>query len=103
MHHATRPLTGLSRRQFLRHSVLVAGAGLVAVACQQAPTPAASGATAPGVAKPTTAPAAAAAGTPTRGGVLTWAQWDKNDLLEPASASGAAALEVIGAMTDTLI
>jgi peptide/nickel transport system substrate-binding protein len=120
------PSRGLSRRQLLRRSLIVAGAGLVAVACGPASTPGGPAATSGGpaatepkpgaqptaappviqpttaAAKPTTAPAAAA-NAPVRGGVLTWAQWDKNDALEPAAASGASALEVIGAALDTVV
>ena len=68
-----------TRREFLRRSALGAAA-LGLAACSQA-VPAAS-----------SAPAASAAGTPQpkRGGVLTWAQWDANTLIDPANPSGSA-------------
>src|SRR5438046_10764197 len=81
-----------TRREFLRRSALGAAA-LGLAACSQA-VPAAS-----------SAPAASAAGTPQpkRGGVLTWAQWDANTLIDPANPSGSASLEIIGNVLDPLI
>ena len=38
-----------------------------------------------------------------RGGTVTWAQWDKNDDLDPATPTGAASLEILGNVLDTLI
>src|SRR5262249_19622674 len=54
---------------------------------------------------PAAAPTAAAkpAGAPRPGGTLTWGQWDRNDILDPATASGASAIEVIGQVLDTLV
>lgn len=69
---------------------------------------------APAAAKPTAAPAAAAkptaapkpaaaAGNQKRGGTLTWGQWDSNEGLDPATPSGASALEVLTNMLDGLV
>src|SRR5579872_347227 len=118
--------TGLGRREFIRQAALVASAGLATIACGPSrATTTATAAPAPtsappvvgtsgqaaqptNAANPTAPPAAAggaaaAAGTPVRGGVLTWAQWDLNDSIEPANASGASALEIIGAVTDSIV
>ena len=82
-----------TRREFLRRSALGAAA-LGLAACSQA-VPTASGAPA----------AATATGTPQpkRGGVLTWAQWDANTLIDPANPSGSASLEIIGNVLDPVI
>lgn len=110
-------MAALGRRQFVRQAVLVTGAGLAALACGPRPAPAAAtvapaGTSAPPVIGATSqaplAPAAAmapttAGATPVRGGVLTWAQWDMNDSIDPPNASGAAALEIIGALTDSVV
>jgi peptide/nickel transport system substrate-binding protein len=91
-----------NRRAFLIGSAALIGgiaAGVLAAACAQ-PAPSTPAATA--APKPT-ADAKPAAGTPKRGGTLTWAQWDKNDSLDPATASGASALEVIGQVLDSLV
>src|SRR5205823_5861450 len=80
----------------LRRSAI--GAAAVGLA---ACVPAATGptATAAGTAKATVAPAL----QPRRGGVLTWAQWDANTLIDPANPSGSASLEIIGNVLDPLI
>jgi len=113
----------LRRRALLRHAVLagalVSLSGLAA-ACQQgapaaapaiAPSPAAPGAakpaaTAPAAGAATTAPAAPAAAakdSPRRGGTLTWGLWDRTDDIDPATTSGAAALEVLTNILEPLI
>jgi peptide/nickel transport system substrate-binding protein len=84
------------RRQFLLRSIggiAVAGIGVLAAACQSS-SPASSA---------QTGPAAASAGAPKRGGSLTWAVWDKIDDIDPATLSGAAALEVVNNILDPLI
>ena len=74
------------RREFLRRSALAA-ASVAIFAC------------APGA----TAPAAKASLTPTKGGTLTWGQWDKIDSIDPALTTGAAAGEIAQNILDTLI
>ncbi len=74
------------RREFLRRSALAA-ASVAIYAC-------APGATVPG---------AKAALTPTKGGLLTWGQWDKIDSIDPALTTGAAAGEIAQNILDTLI
>jgi len=74
------------RREFLRRSALAA-ASVAIYAC-------APGATVPG---------AKAALTPTKGGTLTWGQWDKIDSIDPALTTGAAAGEIAQNILDTLI
>jgi peptide/nickel transport system substrate-binding protein len=102
----------LTRRAFITRSTLVVGGigiGVLVAACAPAAPPAAS-------ARPTTVPAAAsaaaptavaaqpaAAGTPRSGGTLSWGQWDRNDIVDPAVASGASAIEIIGQVLDTLV
>lgn len=78
----------VSRRRFVTQSALIAGGvamGVLAAACMPAAPP-----------KP-------AAANPRPGGTLTWGQWDNNDSLDPATASGAAALEIIGQVLDSLL
>ena len=71
----------LTRRTLLlRTTTLAAGLGLL-VGC---------GPSAPGAPTLATTPS-----TATKGGTLTWGQWDKNDDVDPALSSGAAALEVV--------
>ena len=87
-----------TRRQFMTVGVgglAVAGLGVL-VACQPAPpTPE------PG---PTSASSvSSAAAQPRRGGTLTWALWDKIDDIDPATPTGASALEVINNIVDPLI
>lgn len=84
----------LSRRQLLA-GFSVLGASLLASACQSA---------SPG-GGPTTAPAAGQtlAGTPKRGGTLTWGVWDKIDDIDPATVTGASASEVLNNILDPLI
>ena len=65
--------TLLYRREFLRRSALAA-ASVAGVAC----TP---GATAP------SGSAVAKSLTPTKGGTLTWGQWDKIDSIDPSRMS----------------
>ena len=84
--------TVLYRREFLRRSALAA-ASIAAVAC----TPGASTPTASGSA------AAKASLSPTKGGTLTWGQWDKIDVIDPALTTGAAAGEIAQNILDTLI
>jgi peptide/nickel transport system substrate-binding protein len=84
----------LSRRQLLA-GFSVLGASLLASACQ-------SGSPAGG----STAAAAAGqtpAGTPKRGGTLTWGVWDKIDDIDPATVTGASASEVLNNILDPLI
>ena len=81
---------GLYRREFLRRSALAA-ASVAVLSCTPSAAPAASGA----LAKPSP--------TPTRGGTLTWGQWDKIDLIDPALTTGAAAGEIAQNILDTLI
>src|SRR2546428_8765952 len=68
---------------------------------------AASGALALAACTPTTNTAQTAQPSPSlairRGGTVTWAQWDKNDDLDPATPTGAASLEILGNVLDTLI
>jgi len=83
-----------TRRRFIARCVsglTVAGLGVLA-ACQPA-VPAPSSAV-------TTSSASAA---PRRGGTLTWALWDKIDDIDPATPTGASALEVINNIVDPLI
>lgn len=73
-------MSQLTRRGLLvRTATLTAGLGLL-VGCGPS-TPA--------------APTVATASTSVNGGTLTWGQWDKNDDIDPALSSGAAALEVV--------
>jgi len=92
-----------SRRRFLRQIALVASGTAIGVlaACapavpSPAPVPAKATPVAPGAAR-------SATGTPRSGGTLTWGQWDRNDSVDPATASGASALEVIGQVLETLV
>src|SRR5205823_1189763 len=79
----------LYRREFLRRSALAA-ASIAAIACTPgATTPSASG--------------AAKSLTPVKGGTLTWGQWDKIDVIDPALTTGAAAGEIAQNILDTLI
>src|SRR5438477_4700528 len=96
----------LNRRRFLAQSALVVGGmatGVLAAACGSAST----SATATPAPKPTAAAAVeskpVAAAAPRRGGTLTWGQWDRNDSVDPATASGASALEVIGQVLDSVV
>ncbi len=91
----------LSRRGFLARTALVVGgmaSGVLAAACGTAAPAGTTGTTGvpAGAAKP-------AAGNPSHGGTLTWGQWDRNDVIDPATASGASALEVIGQVLDSLV
>jgi peptide/nickel transport system substrate-binding protein len=80
----------LYRREFLRRSALAA-ASVAVFAC----TPGATGPTASGT--------AARSLTPVKGGTLTWGQWDKIDVIDPALTTGAAAGEITQNILDTLI
>ena len=66
----------ITRRAFLYTTIASIGLGLV-VGCASSVPPVA----------PTSSPG--------NGGVLTWGQWDSNDDVDPALASGASALEVV--------
>jgi peptide/nickel transport system substrate-binding protein len=104
-----------TRREFVRFSALLA-AGTVVSSCTPAATstpgptsaPAMTATSAPAMTA-TSAPAmtatSAITATPSvrRGGTLTWGQWDKNDSLDPAINNGAAALEIIGNVFDSLV
>src|SRR5437773_11809468 len=79
----------LYRREFLRRSALAA-ASVAVIACT------------PGAVTPS-ASAAAKSLTPTKGGTLTWGQWDKIDVIDPALTTGAAAGEIAQNILDTLI
>src|SRR6266850_261118 len=79
----------LYRREFLRRSALAA-ASFAAIACIPESVPHASG-------------TAAASLSPTKGGTLTWGQWDKIDSIDPALTTGAAAGEIAQNIVDTLI
>jgi peptide/nickel transport system substrate-binding protein len=59
----------------------------ILVACQPAAPQAASG----------------SAAAPRRGGTLTWGVWDKIDDIDPATLSGASAVEVVNNILDSLI
>ncbi|MGH2377591.1 MAG: ABC transporter substrate-binding protein [Candidatus Limnocylindria bacterium] len=92
-----RDLT-LYRREFLRRSALAA-ASVAVLGCTPSvtapgtsPTPGTTGAVGP---TPTRGP--------TRGGTLTWGQWDRIDSIDPARTTGAAAGEVAQNIVDTLI
>src|SRR5438552_16261469 len=80
----------LYRREFLRRSALAAASAAI-LSCAPTAAPAASGA----VARPSP--------SPLRGGTLTWGQWDKIDLIDPALTTGAAAGEIAQNILDTLI
>src|SRR5712692_7098625 len=87
-----------TRRQFIARGVgglAVAGLGVLA-ACQTA-------APAPGPGPTSASSGSSAAGQPRRGGTLTWALWDKIDDIDPATPTGASALEVINNIVDPLI
>ena len=74
------------RREFLRRSALAA-ASVAIFACAPAAT----------------APTASASLKPTKGGTVTWGQWDKIDVIDPALTTGAAAGEIAQNILDTLI
>ncbi len=96
----------MTRREFVRRSALAAAAlalsGCVPVTPTVAPTSAPAATTAVPSPAATSAPVASVP-TARKGGTLTWGQWDKNDDLDPATASGAAALEINGNVLDTLV
>ena len=79
----------LYRREFLRRSALAAASAAVIACTPGAVTPSAS--------------TAAKSLTPTKGGTLTWGQWDKIDVIDPALTTGAAAGEITQNILDTLI
>ena len=76
----------LTRRELIRRGA-IGGAAVAIAACAPAAV----------------APSARPSATPKRGGTLTWAQWDKNDDLDPATPTGGASLEILGNVLDTLI
>jgi len=80
------------RREFLRRSALAAASIAVLGCTTQPATPTAVGSAA---AKPSA--------TPFKGGTLTWGQWDKIDVIDPALTTGAAAGEITQNILDTLI
>ncbi|HEX9269604.1 MAG TPA: ABC transporter substrate-binding protein, partial [Candidatus Limnocylindria bacterium] len=79
-------LGALRRREFLRRSALAAASAAI-FAC----APSTGGA----VARPSA--------TPRRGGTISWGQWDKIDVIDPALTTGAAAGEIAQNILDTLI
>src|SRR5947208_2451471 len=79
----------LYRREFLRRSALAA-ASFAVLSCT------------PGTTIPT-ATGGLVSLTPTKGGTLTWGQWDKIDSIDPALTTGAAAGEIAQNIVDTLI
>src|SRR5262245_17277876 len=83
--------SGLYRREFLRRSALAA-ATVAVFGCTPTTTPSPS-------AGATSAPSL----TPAKGGTLTWGQWDKIDVIDPALTTGAAAGEIAQNILDTLI
>lgn len=80
----------LTRRELVKRSALT-GAALGLGAC----TPTASA--------PPSAPVISATPGPKRGGTLTWAQWDSNDVIDPLDPSGASGTEIVGNIVDSLI
>ncbi len=84
-----RPASRLTRRALVRRTA-AAGAALALAAC----TPVT-------ITTPTIQPSPSLARR--RGGTVTWAQWDKNDDVDPATPTGAASLEILGNVLDTLI
>jgi peptide/nickel transport system substrate-binding protein len=91
-----------TRREFIVRSIgglTVAGVGVLAAACQ----PAAPAGPAPGSAPTAAGGASTSATSPRRGGTLTWGVWDKFDDIDPATVTGAAALEVINNVLDPLV
>jgi peptide/nickel transport system substrate-binding protein len=78
-------LSEMRRREFLRRSALAAASAAI-FAC----TPAAG-------------PLAKPSASPRKGGTLTWGQWDKIDVIDPALTTGAAAGEIAQNILDTLI
>src|SRR5439155_1017204 len=74
------------RREFLRRSALAAASAAI-FACS--PT--------------ATTTSASASLKPVKGGTLTWGQWDKIDVIDPALTTGAAAGEIAQNILDTLI
>ena len=74
------------RRELLRRSALAA-ASIAILSC----APAATG------------PTASASLKPAKGGTITWGQWDKIDVIDPALTTGAAAGEIAQNILDTLI
>lgn len=97
-------MTAYNRRQFLRHAALVTASGAIAAlasacggAVGTAPAGSAAGAT-QAASGTTTKPSAVQAG-----GTLTWALWDAIDSIDPATASGASALEIIHNIIEPLV
>ena len=74
------------RRELLRRSALAA-ASIAILSC----APAATG------------PTTSASLKPAKGGTVTWGQWDKIDVIDPALTTGAAAGEIAQNILDTLI
>src|SRR5919197_4627099 len=81
--------TAMYRREFLRRSALAA-ASVAVLSCSGG---------APSVNTLTARPSL----SPTKGGTLTWGQWDKIDSIDPALTTGAAAGEIAQNILDTLI
>jgi len=87
-----------TRRQFIAlctGGLAVAGLGVLA-ACQAAPPT-------PGQGPTSASSGSSSSAAPRRGGTLTWALWDKIDDIDPATPTGASALEVINNIVDPLI
>jgi peptide/nickel transport system substrate-binding protein len=84
----------ISRRQLIAGSaasLTALGIGALAAACQSQTPPAAA---------PTSS---GAASIPKNGGTLTWGLWDNIDDIDPATPTGAAALEVLNNILDPLV
>ena len=78
----------LYRREFLRRSALAA-ASVAVLSCTGGPA--------------VNTLSARPSLPPTKGGTLTWGQWDKIDSIDPALTTGAAAGEIAQNILDTLI
>jgi peptide/nickel transport system substrate-binding protein len=81
-----------TRRHFIARfagGLTVASVGVLVACHPPAPTP--------------NSPATSPAGSPRRGGTLTWGVWDKIDDIDPATLTGAAASEVVNNILDPLI
>jgi len=83
---------GMYRREFLRRSALAA-ASIAVLGCT----------TQTATATPAGTAAVKPSATPFKGGTLTWGQWDKIDIIDPALTTGAAAGEIAQNILDTLI
>lgn len=90
----------VTRRQLIARSLAgltLTSFGVLAAACQPA---------APAQTGPASTPASGVSTTanaPRRGGTLAWALWDKIDDIDPATPTGASAVEVLTNVLDPLI